>query len=169
MQVDYTALSLSRPDRIRFRYRLDGLDEGWVEAGSRRQAFYTNLNPGHYKFRVAAANDSDVWNESGATLEITIPPTFVQSKAFVALCVAAAALLLWLAYTLRVRRLRASLRYRLEERVAERERIARELHDTLLQSVQGLILKFQAATDEIPHETPARRRWRRHWIGPTTC
>jgi signal transduction histidine kinase/ligand-binding sensor domain-containing protein len=157
LQVDYTALSLSRPDRIRFRYRLEGLDEGWIEAGSRRQAFYTNLDPGHYKFRVAAANESGVWNESGATLEIAIPPTFVQTRAFVVLCIAAALLLLWLAYALRVRRLTAGLRNRLEERVAERERIARELHDTLLQGVQGLILKFQAATEEIPRETPARQ------------
>jgi signal transduction histidine kinase/ligand-binding sensor domain-containing protein len=157
LQVDYTALSLSRPDRIRFRYRLDGFDEGWIEAGSRRQAFYTHLDPGHYKFRIAAANDSGAWNESGAALEIVIPPTFVQTKAFVALCIAAAIALLWIAYGLRVRRLTASLRNRLEERVAERERIARELHDTLLQGVQGLILKFQTATDEIPSDLPARR------------
>ena len=89
LQIDYTALSLSRPDRIRFRYRLDGFDENWVEAGSRRQAFYTNLDPGHYKFRVAAANESGIWNESGAALAIVIPPTFVQTRTFVALCVAA--------------------------------------------------------------------------------
>jgi signal transduction histidine kinase/ligand-binding sensor domain-containing protein len=157
LQVDYTALSLSRPERTHFRYRLDGLDEAWVEAGSRRQAFYTNLGPGHYRFRVAAANESGIWNESGAALEIVIPPTFVQSKAFVVLCIAAAVLLLWLAYALRVHRLTVSLRNRLEERVAERERIARELHDTLLQGVQGLILKFQAATEEIPPDTPARQ------------
>jgi signal transduction histidine kinase len=157
LQVDYTGLSLSRPDRIRFRYRLEGFDEAWVEAGPRRQAFYTNLGPGHYTFRVAAANESGIWNESGATLDIMIPPTFVQSKAFVVLCIAAAALLLWLTYSLRVRRLTAGLRNRLEERVAERERIARELHDTLLQGVQGLILKFQVATEEIPHDIPARQ------------
>lgn len=157
LQVDYTALSLSRPDRIDFRYRLDGFDEGWVEAGTRRQAFYTNLDPGHYEFRVAAANENGIWNESAAALAILIPPTFVQTKAFVALCIAAAALLLWFAYALRVRRLTATLRNRLEERVAERERIARELHDTLLQGVQGLILKFQDVTEEIPHDSPARQ------------
>ena len=157
LQVDYTALSLSRPERIHFRYRLDGFDEGWVEAGSRRQAFYTNLDPGHYKFRVAAANETGIWNESGAALEIVIPPTFVQTKAFVGLCVAAAVLLLWFAYSLRVRLLTTRMRNRLEERVEERERIARELHDTLLQGVQGLILKFQAVTEEIPHDSPARQ------------
>lgn len=157
LQVGYTALSLSRPDRIRFRYRLDGFDDGWVEAGSRRQAFYTNLDPGRYEFRVAAVNESGIWSESAAPLEITIPPTFVQTRAFVMLCIVGALLLLWLAYALRVRRLTAGLRNRLEERVAERERIARELHDTLLQGVQGLILKFQAATEEIPPETSARQ------------
>ena len=157
LQVDYTALSLSRPDRIRFRYRLDGFDDKWVDAGSRRQAFYTNLEPGQYEFRVAAANENGVWNESGATLAIVIPPTFVQTRSFVALCVAAAILLLWFAYALHVRRLTGNLRNRLEERVAERERIARELHDTLLQGVQGLMLKFQAVTEEIPRDSPARQ------------
>lgn len=157
LQVDYTALGLSRPDRIHFRYQLDGFDERWIEAGSRRQAFYTNLDPGHYKFHVAAANESGAWNDSGAALDIVIPPTFVQTKGFVALCIAAALVLLWLAYALRVRRLTAGLRNRLEERVAERERIARELHDTLLQGVQGLILKFQDVTEEIPRDSPARQ------------
>jgi signal transduction histidine kinase len=158
LQVDYTALSLSRPDRIHFRYRLEGFDEGWVDAGSRRQAFYTNLGPARYTFRVSAANENGIWNESGAALDVLIPPTFVQSKSFLALCVAAAILLLWIAYVLRVRQLTARMRNRLEERVAERERIARELHDTLLQGVQGLILKFQDVTEEIPPDTAARRK-----------
>jgi signal transduction histidine kinase/ligand-binding sensor domain-containing protein len=157
LQVDYTALSLSRPDRIHFRYQLEGWDDGWVDAGSRRQAFYTNLGPGRYRFRVAAANENGIWNDSGAALEIAIPPTFVQSRSFLALCLAAAVLLLWIAYALRVRQLGARMRARLEERIEERERIARELHDTLLQGVQGLILKFQNATEEIPPDTAARR------------
>jgi signal transduction histidine kinase/ligand-binding sensor domain-containing protein len=157
LQVDYTALSLSRPDRLRFRYRLEGFDEGWVDAGSRRQAFYTNLRSGRYSFHVAAANESGIWSESGAPVRIAIPPSFVQTKSFVALCVAAAILLLWFAYAFRVRQLTARMRNRLEERVEERERIARELHDTLLQGVQGLILKFQVATEEIPQSSPARK------------
>lgn len=157
LQVDYTALNLSRPDRVRFRYRLDGFDEGWIDAASRRQAFYTNLGPGRYRFRVAAAIGSGGWNESASPVEITIPPTFVQTRIFLALCVAAGILALWLAYSLRIRLLTARMRNRLEERVAERERIARELHDTLLQGVQGVILKFQDATEEIPRESPARQ------------
>lgn len=157
LQVDYTALDLSRPDRIRFRYRLDGLDKDWVDAGSRRQAFYTHLDPGRYHFRVAASNEGGNWSKSTAGLEIVIPPTFVQTRMFASLCVASALAMLWLAYILRMRQLTNGLRYRLEERIAERERIARELHDTLLQGMQGLILKFQAATEEIPPGTPARR------------
>jgi hypothetical protein len=157
LQVDYTALSLSRPDRVRFRYRLDGFDKDWVDVGSRRQAFYTNLDPGRYHFRVTAANESGIWNDSGAAVAVVIPPTFVQTKAFAALCIIATVLLLWLAYVLRVRLLTSRMRNGLEERVAERERIARELHDTLLQGVQGLILKIQAVTEEIPHDAPARQ------------
>ena len=156
LQIDYTALSLSRPDRIRFRYRLDGFDESWVDAGSRRQAFYTNLAPGRYKFRVAAANESGVWNEQGASLDVLIAPTFVQTRAFLFLCVTVFVLLLWLAYSLRIRQLAAQMHARLDERLAERERIARELHDTFLQGVQGLMLRFQSAMEKIPTSQPAR-------------
>ena len=150
LQIDYTTPSLSRPDRVGFRYQLVGFDKGWVEAGSRRQAFYTNLDPGQYKFLVAAANESGIWSASGPALEIAIRPTFVQTKGFVALCAAAAVLVLWFAYALRVRRLTINMRDRLEARVAERERIARELHDTLLQSFQGLLLRFQTAVRLLP-------------------
>jgi signal transduction histidine kinase len=157
LQVDYTAVSLSRPDRVRFRYQLQGFDQGWVDAGPRRQAFYTNLRPGLYRFRVAAADEGRHWNETTAPIRITIPPTFLQGRSFALLCIATVIALLWLAYTARIRQLTAGLRSRLEERVAERERIARELHDTLLQGVQGLILMFQTATEEIPPDNPARK------------
>ncbi len=104
------------------------------------------------------ANEHGIWNDSETRVEIIIPPTFVQTKSFVALCVAAALLLLWVAYALRVRQVTARMRHRLEERTAERERIARELHDMLLQGVQGLILRFQDATEDIPHDTAARKK-----------
>ena len=150
LQIDYTAPGLSRPERVRFRYQLVGFDKGWVEAGSRRQAFYTNLDPGQYKFLAAAANESGIWNTSGPGLEIGIRPTFVQTKAFVGLCAAAAVILLWFAYALRVRRLTTDMRNRLEARVEERERIARELHDTLLQGVQGLMFRLHAVRELLP-------------------
>jgi len=147
IEIDYTALSLSVPSRVRFRYRLEGVDEGWIEAGHRRQAFYTNLDPGQYRFHVIAANDSGVWNEEGATLAFTVPPTFLQSVWFKALLVLAVALLLWGLYALRLRYETARLRDRFQGQIAERTRIARELHDTLLQEFQALTLRFQGAVD----------------------
>jgi signal transduction histidine kinase/ligand-binding sensor domain-containing protein len=157
LQIDYTALDLAMPERLRFRYRLSGVDAGWVDAGDRRQAFYTKLPPGQYRFDVAAANGSGVWNDAGATLAFAIPPSFVQSNAFAVLCALFAAGALWLAYSLRVRSVAARIRVRLEERLGERERIARELHDTLLQGFQGLMLRFQSVADEIPRDAAAHR------------
>jgi signal transduction histidine kinase/ligand-binding sensor domain-containing protein len=158
IQIDYTALSLMIPERVRFRYRLEGFDKGWVDPGGRRQAFYTNLPPGRYRFRVIAANNDGVWNNQGSVVTFEIPPAFVQSPWFVALCAALAAGVLWLLYRLRMAQVAQQVRTLLEERLDERERIARELHDTLLQSVQGLILRFQAVTDRLPQEEPARRQ-----------
>lgn len=144
VRVQYTATSLAMPDRVRFRYRLDGVDDDWQEAGTRREASYANLGPGHYRFRVIAANEDGVWNEQGASLAFSIEPQFFQTGWFRALCLAAGALLaaglcLW-----RLRLMAARIHLRLEERMRERERIARELHDTLLQGVQGLLLRLQA-------------------------
>jgi len=156
LEISYAALSLAIPERVRFRYRLEGVDDDWVEAGSRRQAFYTNLKPGKYVFRLRAANNDGIWNEQGARVTLELPPTLVQSRLFLLLCAAVAACLLVAAYRWRMRALAERLQAGLRERMAERERIARELHDTLLQGVQGLILKFQSATRQVPPELPAR-------------
>ena len=157
MQIDYTAISLQSPDQLKFRYRMEGVDQDWVDAGDRRQAYYAQLGPGNYRFQVIAANKDGVWNTVGASLQFEIPPTFMQSGWFVLLCAAIAAFLLWLVYSLRMRQVTAGLQRRFEERVAERERIARELHDTLLQAVQGLILKIQNASEDIPADSPSRK------------
>ncbi|MEJ0027147.1 MAG: two-component regulator propeller domain-containing protein [Rhizomicrobium sp.] len=157
LRIDYDALSLSVPERVRFRYRLDGVDNGWVDPGDRRQAFYTKLGPGDYRFQVIAANNDGVWNTTGATLRFTIPPTFLQSRWFLLLCLLAAVAVLWLLYSLRVRQVSARIRDRLEERLSERERIARELHDTLLQGFQGLVLRFQSVADRMPAGEPTRQ------------
>ena len=85
LEIAYTALSLAIPDRVQFRYRLDGVDTAWVAAGARREASYTNLEPGPYRFQVIAANEDGVWNDTGAVVELEIPPAFVQTKAFIAL------------------------------------------------------------------------------------
>lgn len=158
LRVDYSALSFAHPERTTFRYRLEGSDEGWQDAGTRREAYYTNLHPGEYLFRVIAANEDGVWNEQGAALAFTIAPTFFQTNQFVVLCAVAAALALWALYALRLWQVSRRLRLRLEERHAERERIARELHDTLLQSTQSLILSFQLEADRFGDDDPARLR-----------
>ncbi len=156
LQIAYTATSLTAPEKVEFRYRMDGVDTDWVDAGTRRRAFYTNLGSGKYRFRVIAANEDGVWNADGVSLALEIPPTFIQSRAFIWLCGAAVVAALWLLYRTRMSQLSARLRLRHEERTAERERIARELHDTLLQSVQGLIFRFQSVAASIPEAQAAR-------------
>ncbi|MTV36772.1 ligand-binding sensor domain-containing protein [Duganella radicis] len=150
LRIDYTALSLSVPERVRFRYRLDGVDKDWQDPGTRRQAFYTNLDPGHYRFRVMAANEDGVWNPQETQLAFSIPPTFIETMWFKLLCAMAVGLLLWAAYRLRLRQVTNQLRRRLEDRADERERIARTLHDTFLQSVQGLMLRVQTLLKRLP-------------------
>jgi len=160
VEVDYTALSYSVPQRVRFRYRLDGVDADWQDVGARRQAIYTNLGPGDYRFRVVAANEDGIWNEAGAALDFAIAPAYYQTWWFRALCVVLAAVVISLLLYLRVRavlaRMRARLEERLEERHNERARIARDLHDTLLQSIQALMIRFQIAAVEMPAGSAAR-------------
>jgi signal transduction histidine kinase/ligand-binding sensor domain-containing protein len=150
LAIDYTALSLVAPEKVRFRYKLEGYDSDWQETGNRRQVFYTNLPPRTYRFRVMAANNSGVWNEEGALLQFSITPAFYQTTWFRITSVAVVLTLLWAIYQLRVRQLAHQFNMTLDARVSERTRIARELHDTLLQSFQGLLLRFQSASNLLP-------------------
>ena len=143
---DFTALSLVAAEKTRFRVKLDGQDKDWRELVNQRQVHYTNLPPGSYHFRVLASNNSGVWNEQGATLEFVIPPMWYQTNWFRVFCVVAFLALLFAAYRLRVRQLAHQFNMSLEARVSERTRIARDLHDTLLQSFQGLLLRFELAS-----------------------
>jgi signal transduction histidine kinase/ligand-binding sensor domain-containing protein len=159
LEIDFTALSFVAPEKVRFRYKLEGYDSDWHDAGNRRQAFYTNLPPKQYRFRVIACNNDGVWNEQGALLDFSIAPTFYQRTSFRALCVVGLMALLVLAYQLRVRQLAGKFNRTLEARLSERTRIARELHDTLLQSFQGLLLRFQSVSNVLPpnaHEAKHR-------------
>jgi signal transduction histidine kinase len=156
LDIEYTAFSYAVPERLRFRYQLDGVSSRWQDAGGRRAAYFTNLSPGQYQFRVWASNDNGVWNPQGTSLAFTIPPTPVQTVWFKLLCVLALLAALWLAYRLQQRRSAMQAQRRLEERLSERERIARELHDTLLQSVQGMILQFEAVALRTPKAEPNR-------------
>jgi signal transduction histidine kinase/ligand-binding sensor domain-containing protein len=156
LEINYTALSLAIPERVMFRYKLEGVDPDWQDAGTRRTAFYTRLPPGNYRFRVIACNNDGVWNETGASLGVVIKPAFYQTWWFIPLVAFAAAALLWWAIRLRIASIAHQLQERLAERVAERERIARELHDTLLQSLFGLTLRFHTAANRLPLGDPAR-------------
>jgi signal transduction histidine kinase/ligand-binding sensor domain-containing protein len=157
IQINYTALSLSIPERVQFRYRLEGIDKDWQEVFGRRTAFYTNLGPGRYQFRVIASNNDGVWNLTGATADFSIAPFFYQSLWFKVLCALAAAAILFSLYLFRLKQVTAHLRETLGARMSERERIARELHDTLLQGFQGLILRFQAVVPEVQNEQAGKK------------
>ena len=157
LQIDYTALSYVVPQKVQFRYRLQGRDRDWQDPGNRRQAFYTDLPPGQYRFHVIASNSDGVWNTTGATLEFLILPAFYQTIWFRIVLGVAAAGLIWLLYSIRVRQVTANINARLGERLNERERIARELHDTLLQDFQAVILHFQAASRHLKKNDPTRQ------------
>jgi signal transduction histidine kinase/ligand-binding sensor domain-containing protein len=150
IQIDYTALSLAMPERVSFRYRLEGVDRQWQDAGVRRQAFYTNLSPGNYRFQVIACNEDGAWNDAGAELRFVTSAAWYQTLWFRCLCAFAILGALWSLYLLRLTKVTADINARLSERLKERERIARELHDTLLQSFQGLMLHFQRARNLLP-------------------
>ena len=145
LEIEYTALSLVAPEKNRFKYKLEGYDRDWVDAGNRRQAFYTNVPPREYRFRVIASNNSGVWNETGDTLEFSVAPAYYQTSWFYASCVAAFLGMLWGLYRLRLYQIRREFSAQLDGRVDERMRVARELHDTLLQSFQASVIQMQAA------------------------
>ncbi|MDE1915260.1 MAG: hypothetical protein KGH96_04090 [Sphingomonadales bacterium] len=156
LDITYAGLSFVTPRRMRFAYRLEGVDADWIDAGARRLASYTNLGPGTYRFKVIAANADGRWNMTGAGLIVEIRPTFMQTNTFRLLCGVALAGLLWGAYALRLRMVAARIRQRMNERYEERDRIARELHDTLLQGIQSLTLRFQRVVNELPDQPCAR-------------
>jgi ligand-binding sensor domain-containing protein/signal transduction histidine kinase len=155
--LSYSGLSLSFPTRVQFMYRLDGFDQAWTEPTSAREAVYTNLSPGLYRFRVIASNNYGQWNDSEAAISLEVDPAFWQTWWFHVSCVVAFLGLLWALYQLRLGQVARQFNMRLEERVSERTRIARDLHDTLLQSFHGLLLRFQAATNLLP-ERPTEAR-----------
>jgi signal transduction histidine kinase/ligand-binding sensor domain-containing protein len=156
VQVSYSAVSLSDPEAIRFRYKLEETDKDWHEVASATPVTYHNLPPRSYHFSAEASDTDGNWSGAVATAEFTILPAFYQTGSFKALCAFGAVVLLYMLYMLRVRQLARQYGMRLEERVSERTRIARELHDTLLQTIQGSKLVADNALDS-PHE-PARIR-----------
>ena len=142
----YTALSLRTPEKVRFKYRLEGFDRDWVDAGARRAAYYTNLAPGHYRFRVIAANDDGVWNDEGAETSLDLAPRFHQTVPFYVGALAAVGLLGAAVYRLRVRQLRALAR-NLERKVEERTRQLARANQDVTEAFRAL-----AEKDALLHE-----------------
>jgi signal transduction histidine kinase/ligand-binding sensor domain-containing protein len=144
LQIDYAALSFVAPEKVRFTYLMEGFDSGWIDAGTRRQAFYTNLPPGNYRFRVRASNDG-VPAEREAVWAFTLAPAFYQTGWFAAamgLLALSAAALVWQA---RVRQVRG----RYSAILVERTRVAREIHDTLLQSLLGVMFRLDDVSNVV--------------------
>jgi signal transduction histidine kinase/ligand-binding sensor domain-containing protein len=158
VEIDFTALSLVAPEKIRFKYRLEGQDHAWREVVNDRRVQYSNLGPGAYRFRVIASNNSGVWNEQGDTLSFSVDPAYYQTNWFRALCAGCGLFVLWSGYQLRLRHLQHEFDMALDARVHERTRIARELHDTLLQSFQSLLLRFQVVSEMLVDHPAVRAK-----------
>jgi signal transduction histidine kinase/ligand-binding sensor domain-containing protein len=144
LEINYTGLSFISPELVKFKYKLDGLDQDWVDAGTRRTAYFAHLPPGTYSFRVIAANRDGVWNEQGATIQITVVPPFWRTRWFIAVAIASLVLLTYLFYQRRIAQLKQAHRAQerfsqqlIDQQEGERKRIAAELHDSL---GQGLLL-----------------------------
>jgi signal transduction histidine kinase len=157
LNLRYFGLDLTDPKRVVYRYRLDSLDTSWQDVGSRTEAIYTHLRPGEYTFEVMASNRSGVWTAPVSSIPFTILPRFYERRWFQGFFVLGGAFLLWLGLSLRVRYVSRDIRIRAEERADERIRIARELHDTLLQGVQGLLLSFHAASVRVAADHESKR------------
>jgi signal transduction histidine kinase len=156
LEIDYTGLSLVVPQKVQFRYRLEGRDKDWQDSGTRRQAFYTDLSPGRYQFRVMASNNDGVWNSSGASLQFAIEPALYQTWWLrTAAIIAALAIIAWVIRR-RMQVVAANIQARLVERLDERERIARELHDTLLQGILSASLQLEVADRQIAADATAK-------------
>lgn len=170
LEIDYTALSFVLPQKVMFRYKLDGFDVDWQEPGTRRQAIYSDLGPGNYTFHVIASNNDGVWNETGATLSFNIPPAWYQTIWFRLLCILAGLLILFGLYRLRVRQLARTISLRFDERLGERTRIARDLHDTFLQTIQGCTMVADDALERSADAEYMRRAMERlsKWLNQAT-
>lgn len=149
--IEFSALGYLNAANSRYRYMLDGLDQQWREVGGdRRVASYTTLPTGVYTFRVQAATSRGAWSEPGAALSLTVLPPWWATWWFRTISASIVVLLGIAAYSYRLRQIARQFDLRLEERVGERTRIARELHDTLLQSLHGVMFQFQAARNMLP-------------------
>jgi signal transduction histidine kinase len=154
----FVGLSLSAPERVRFRYRLEAFDKDWSEPSASNQAVYTNLGPGSYRLRVIASNGEGLWNSGETSIPVEVLPLFWQTWWFRVAAVLSVAVAFIGVHRLRLRQVTNQLNVRFEERLAERTRIAQELHDTLLQGLLGASMQLHAAAKGVPTELPARQK-----------
>ncbi len=169
VQVEYAALNLTSPSKLRFRHQLMGVDTGWVDNGANRQASYANLAPGTYRFQVSASNGDGVWSPEAGAVSFTVLPTWYQTRAFYAFLTLAAAGLMWGTWQARARQ----MHQRFAVVLAERARVGREIHDTLLQSLVGMALQLDTLADQadaspsgtMRQELSRLRRQVEHYIG----
>jgi signal transduction histidine kinase/ligand-binding sensor domain-containing protein len=149
VEIDYAALSYLDPEKVRFKYRLEGSDSDWVDAGGRRFAYYANLRPGQYRFRVIAGNVGGSWNEVGASFGFYLRPHLYQTRTFLGAAISGVLLIAWLLFRLRMHEVKARYSAVLEER----NRISQDIHDTFAQNLAGIALQLDSMTmqlEEIP-------------------
>jgi ligand-binding sensor domain-containing protein len=154
--LNYGSTNLAVPERIRFRYKLDGSDQGWSDSVASRQVVYKNLGPGIYLFRIVASNNVGLWNGPETSVPFVIEPAYWQTWWFRAACLAGCCLMILVIYRLRIHHLTKRLNVGFQERLAERTRIAQELHDTLLQGVLSASLQLDVAEDQLPEDSPTK-------------
>lgn len=154
----FVGLSLTIPERVKYRYRLDGFDHEWSNPVSAGEAIYTNLGPGSYRFRVMASNSEGMWNSGEQVLGFEIAPAFWQTWWFMLLAVVAVGLMTIVVYRIHLLRVTKQLNVRFEERLAERTLIAQELHDTLLQGFLSASMQLDVAVDQLPEASPTKQR-----------
>ncbi|HEX8264817.1 MAG TPA: two-component regulator propeller domain-containing protein [Pyrinomonadaceae bacterium] len=159
--ISYAGLSLTAPERVKFRYRLEGFDKDWGEPTNAAEAVFTNLPPGPYRFRVIASNADGAWNSDEAMIEINVDPMYWETWWFRILSAVGALLALLGLYQYRLRRLTKELNFRFAERLAERTRIAQELHDTLLQGVFSASVQLDAVVKQLPDNSDYKPRLNR--------
>jgi len=170
LQFEYAALSFTAPEHVQFRYKLEGYDDDWRGPVSAREVAYTNLPPRNYRFRVIASNNDGVWNEDGASLNFTLTPAFSQTNLFRLLCVVSGVFIVCVIYQMRVLQISRAVGARFDERLAERTRMARDLHDTFLQTIQGSKLVADDALDLSADPIRMRRAMEQLslWLGTAT-
>jgi ligand-binding sensor domain-containing protein/two-component sensor histidine kinase len=156
--IQYTAPGLRKPEAIRFQYQLQGVDQQWQDAGTRRAAYYNNIEPGRYIFKARAVNEDGLVSDAVASMELEIAPTITQTWWFKLACFGAGVLILYGLYKYRLKVATDAISHQLMVRQEERERIARTLHDTFLQTVQALILQVHSVLLKLPAGSETREK-----------